>query len=59
VNVFLFLIIVAMVLGLIGAVAEGLAWVLALGCAVFVADLAYGWLLMRGRVRGPGHRSVR
>jgi hypothetical protein len=50
-NVFLSMIIVAMVLGLIGAAADGLSWVLAIGCVVFVADLAYGWLLLRGR--GP------
>jgi hypothetical protein len=59
VNIFLFLIIVAIVLGLIGAVAGGLAWVLALGCAVFVADLAYGWLLLRGRARSAGRRRLR
>jgi hypothetical protein len=52
-NVFLFLIIVAFVLGLIGAVAEGLAWVLAIGCLVFAADLVYGWFLLRGRSGRP------
>lgn len=58
-NVFLFLIIVALVLGLIGAVAAGLTWLLAVGCAVFAADLVYGWLLLRGRVRPPGRRGLR
>ena len=55
-NVFLFLIIVAMVLGLIGAVVDGLAWVLAIGCLVFVLDLVYGWLLLRAHT---GHRRPR
>jgi hypothetical protein len=57
-NVFLSLIIVAIVLGLIGAVAGGLVWLLAVGCLVFLADLVYGWLLMRGRIRA-GRRPVR
>jgi hypothetical protein len=58
-SVFLFLIIVAIVLGLIGAVAAGLVWLLAIGCVVLAADLVYGWLLLRGRVRAPGRRGVR
>jgi ABC-type iron transport system FetAB permease component len=57
-NVFLILIIVAFVLGLIGAVADGLGWVLAVGCLVFLADLGYGWRLLRGRA-GSGRRPVR
>ncbi|UXY32932.1 hypothetical protein [Streptomyces sp. HUAS TT20] len=36
---FLFLILVAIVLGLIGAVAEGLTYLLIIGIVVFVADL--------------------
>lgn len=55
-SLFLFLVIVAFVLGLIGAVADGLAWVLALGCVVFAADLVFGFLLLRGRAR---HRPIR
>lgn len=57
-NVFLLLIIVAFVLGLIGA-AGGFSWLLALGCLVFVADLAFGWLMARGRMRPRGRRPVR
>ncbi|MEU6064859.1 MULTISPECIES: hypothetical protein [Streptomyces] len=37
---FLFLILVAVVLGLIGTVAEGLTYLLIIGIVVFVADLA-------------------
>ncbi|MEU9476152.1 hypothetical protein [Streptomyces sp. NPDC048191] len=37
---FLFLILVAVVLGLIGTVAEGLTYLLFIGIVVFVADLA-------------------
>jgi hypothetical protein len=50
-SLFLLLIIVAIVLGLIGAVASGLGWLLAIGCVVFVADLAYGVWRLRHRPR--------
>lgn len=50
-TLFLLLVLVAVVLGLIGAVAHGLAWLLAIGVVVFVLDLAYGWLRMRSRRR--------
>ncbi|GGW67127.1 hypothetical protein GCM10010503_50300 [Streptomyces lucensis JCM 4490] len=36
---FLFLIIVAIVLGLIGATVEGLFWLLVIGAVVLLADL--------------------
>ncbi|WP_406321741.1 hypothetical protein [Streptomyces sp. NBC_01637] len=36
---FLFLILVAIVLGIIGTVAEGLTYLLIIGIVVFVADL--------------------
>ncbi|SHM58680.1 hypothetical protein [Actinacidiphila paucisporea] len=52
---FLLLIIVAMVLGLIGAVVNGLLYLLVIGILVFVADLAY----LARLVRGPGRRPVR
>lgn len=52
-SLFLLLVLVAMVLGLIGAVANGLAWLLAIGVVVFVADLAYGWMRLRGGRRRP------
>lgn len=38
---FLFLLLVAVVLGLIGAVAEGLSYLLIIGIVVLVLDLAY------------------
>ncbi|BBB02140.1 hypothetical protein RVR_9877 [Actinacidiphila reveromycinica] len=51
-TLFLLLIIVAIVLGLIGAVAGGLGFLLAIGIVVFVADLAWGvWRLRRRRPR--------
>jgi hypothetical protein len=50
-TVFLLLIIVAIVLGLIGAVAGGLGWLLAIGVIVFVADLVYGFYRLRRRPR--------
>jgi uncharacterized membrane protein YgdD (TMEM256/DUF423 family) len=48
-TLFLMLIIVAMVLGLIGAVAGGLGWLLVIGILVFAGDLLYGYRLLRGR----------
>jgi hypothetical protein len=50
-NLFLLLIIVAIVLGLIGAVVGGLGWLLAIGVIVFVADLAYGYHRLRHKPR--------
>lgn len=38
---FLLLVLVAIVLGIIGAVAEGLGYLLLIGVAVFVAALAF------------------
>lgn len=38
---FLLLVIVAIVLGIIGAVAHGLLYLLVIGIVVFVADLAF------------------
>ncbi|WP_329173555.1 hypothetical protein [Streptomyces sp. NBC_01477] len=52
---FLLLIIVAMVLGLIGAVVHGLLFLLILGIVLFVADLAY----LGRRWRRSGRRPVR
>ncbi|WP_328911736.1 MULTISPECIES: hypothetical protein [unclassified Streptomyces] len=48
-TLFLSLVIVAIVLGLVGAVASGLGYLLVLGIVVFAADLLYGYRLMRGR----------
>ncbi|MFG2330988.1 hypothetical protein ACGFMM_15310 [Streptomyces sp. NPDC048604] len=55
-TLFLALIIVAIVLGLIGAVADGLLFLLFIGIAVFVADLVYMALRTRHSVR---HRPAR
>ncbi|GGW56536.1 hypothetical protein GCM10010503_37130 [Streptomyces lucensis JCM 4490] len=54
---FLLLIIVAIVLGLIGAVVNGLLYLLIIGVIVLVADLV--WFGARlGRRRGPGKRRL-
>ena len=49
---FLLLIIVAIILGIIGAVAEGLLYLLIIGVVVLVADLVYGAVRFR---RGGRH----
>ncbi|WP_412077467.1 hypothetical protein ACLF6K_23295 [Streptomyces xanthophaeus] len=52
-KVFLFLVIVAMVLGIIGAAAEGMLYLLVIGILVFVGALVY--LGMHGRRSGRRH----
>jgi hypothetical protein len=53
VALFLFLVIVAMVLGIIGAVAEGLFFLLIIGIAVFVVGLIYLGMRWRRSGRRP------
>ncbi|MFD9483248.1 hypothetical protein [Streptomyces sp. NPDC059991] len=53
---FLFLILVAVVLGLIGAVADGLGYLLAIGVVVLVADVAF---FTRRWIRRSRRRPVR
>jgi hypothetical protein len=53
--VFLLLILVAIVLGLIGVVANGLLYLLIIGIAVFIAALIYGG----ARLRSGGRRPAR
>jgi 1,4-dihydroxy-2-naphthoate octaprenyltransferase len=53
---FLFLVIVAIVLGIIGVVAKGLLFLLIIGIVVFLGALVFAGLRMRGR---PGRKSVR
>jgi hypothetical protein len=50
---FLFLVLAAVVLGLIGVVVEGLAYLLAIGVVVLVCALAYAALRFR---RSGRHR---
>lgn len=52
---FLLLIVVAVALGIIGAVAHGLSYLLAIGVVVLVADLVY----VAFRFRRSGRRPVR
>ncbi|MEV6653668.1 hypothetical protein [Streptomyces sp. NPDC051219] len=49
----LFLVIVALVLGIIGVLVEGLFFLLILGVAVFLADVAYAALHWRRTGRRP------
>ncbi|GGO87909.1 hypothetical protein [Wenjunlia tyrosinilytica] len=51
-SLFLFLIIVAMVLGLIGAAAEGLTYLLVIGVLVLVGDLIWAGLHLAHRRSG-------
>jgi hypothetical protein len=53
---FLFLIIVAIVLGLVGVVVKGLLFLLFIGIAVFLGALLLGALRMRRRPRKPPAR---
>lgn len=56
-SVFLFLILVAVVLGIIGFVVHGLLYLLIIGAVVLVLDLVYA--AMRFRRGGRSHRVVR
>ncbi|MFB6827268.1 hypothetical protein ACFCXA_37410 [Streptomyces virginiae] len=56
-TLFLILVIVAIVLGLIGAVAEGLFYLLLIGIVVFIGALAY--LVLHIRRSGRHHRTLR
>jgi hypothetical protein len=53
---FLFLVIVAIVLGIVGAVAKGLLYLLFIGIAVFLGALVLGALRMRRRPGKPPAR---
>ncbi|MEU4167034.1 hypothetical protein AB0F46_09125 [Streptomyces sp. NPDC026665] len=46
-SLFLFLILVAIVLGLVGVAAHGLFYLLIIGVAVLVADLVYAGMRLR------------
>ena len=50
---FLFLLLVAVVLGLVGAVAQGLSYLLAIGIVLLVADLAYAAVQWSRRSQRP------
>ena len=53
---FLLLVIVAIVLGLVGVVVNGLLYLLFIGIVVFLAALIFAALRMRRR---PGRRTAR
>ncbi|WP_210585489.1 hypothetical protein [Streptomyces sp. GESEQ-35] len=53
---FLLLVLVAVVLGIIGAAADGLGYLLAIGIVLFVADVAF--IAVRG-FRRTGRRPIR
>jgi hypothetical protein len=48
-SLFLFIILVAVVLGIVGAVVHGLIWLLIIGIVVFLANLVLGGARLRGR----------
>lgn len=54
---FLFLLLVAVALGLVGTVVKGLFYLLVIGIVVFVVALAY--VALRFRRGGRSHRSKR
>ena len=56
-SLFLFLVLVALVLGIIGFAAHGLFYLLIIGAVVLLADLAYG--AVRFRRGGRKHRLAR
>lgn len=56
-SLFLFLVLVALVLGIIGIAAHGLFWLLIIGAVVLLADLVYA--AMRFRRGGRKHRIAR
>ncbi|MGW2015609.1 hypothetical protein [Streptomyces sp. NPDC001927] len=55
-TLFLALVIIAIVLGIIGATADGLLFLLIIGIALLVADLIYLTLRIRHSTR---HRPIR
>lgn len=51
---FLFLILVAIVLGIVGAVVNGLFWLLLIGIVIFLlAFVVLNWMLKGGGRRNP------
>ncbi|MEU1012543.1 hypothetical protein [Streptomyces sp. NPDC005890] len=56
-SIFLFLILVAVALGIIGVVTHGLFYLLVIGVVVLVADLVYA--AVRFHRGGKKHRLVR
>ncbi|MET7656034.1 MULTISPECIES: hypothetical protein [unclassified Streptomyces] len=56
-SLFLFLILIALVLGIIGFAAHGLFYLLIIGAVVLVADLCYA--TVRFRRGGRRHRIAR
>ena len=45
------LLVLWLVLSLIGAIIEGLVWLLVIGVVAFIATAAWGWFSMRGASR--------
>lgn len=50
---FLLFVLAAVILGIIGVVVKGLLFLLAIGIAVFVIDLVFLGVFLRGRRRRP------
>ncbi|MGW1273870.1 hypothetical protein [Streptomyces sp. NPDC002491] len=58
-SLFLFLILVALVLGIIGFAVHGLFYLLVIGAVVLLADLAYAGVRFRRGGTGRRRRIVR
>jgi hypothetical protein len=52
-SLFLLVVIVAVALGIIGAVAKGLLWLLAIAVVIFLVDFVFLGATLRGRRRRP------
>jgi hypothetical protein len=50
---FLFIVIVAIALGIVGVVVEGLFYLLIIGLVLFLANLVFGGMLWGRRRSGP------
>jgi hypothetical protein len=55
---FLLIVLIAVILGIIGAVVDGLIWLLIIGIVIFLLDLLVGGARLRGG-RGPRGRVHR
>lgn len=51
------LLVVWLVLTLLGALIEGLFWLLVIGVVLFLATAAWGWFKLRGSSGGTGRTT--
>jgi undecaprenyl pyrophosphate phosphatase UppP len=48
------LLVVALVTGILGAIVEGIAWLVVIALALFVGGIVLGWIQRRGRSSTAG-----